>query len=72
MSKSKSERKSRGRPRKGDEYPVRQRPARECVHCGAAENFKANRGAMTIGVVKIEWLRCQACFKVTRFETRLK
>ncbi len=71
MSRFKAETKPRGRPRKGDEYPVVHRPARVCSKCGEAENFKSNRTAMTVGVVKVEWLRCQACYKVTRFETRV-
>ena len=63
--------KPRGRPRRGDEYPIKHKPPRECHWCGAAENFRSNRSAITIGVVKVEWLRCMACFKVTRFETRV-
>lgn len=69
MSKSKTTK--RGRPRKGDEYPVRQKPARECSWCGCKENFKSNRSSIMIGIVKVEWLRCQDCKKVTRFETKL-
>jgi predicted RNA-binding Zn-ribbon protein involved in translation (DUF1610 family) len=64
--------RGRGRPTKGNEYPVQRKAARVCNHCGEAENFRSNRSAMTLGVVKIEWLRCQACRKVTRFETLLK
>jgi hypothetical protein len=71
MSRCSGETKPRGRPKKGDEYPVRHHPARVCSKCGAAENFRANRSAMTLGIVRVEWLRCQACFKVTRFETRV-
>ena len=63
--------KKRGRPRKGEEYPVQRRQARVCRHCGQAESFKSNRSAMMLGVVKIEWLRCTACLRVTRFETVL-
>jgi hypothetical protein len=63
---------SRGRPKKGDEYPVQRKQARACSHCGTLENFKSNRSAMTTGIIKIEWLRCQVCKKVTRFETLLK
>jgi len=69
MSESK---KGRGRPKKGDEYPVERVQARACRHCNEKENFKSNRGALTVGIMKIEWLRCQACKKVTRFETVIK
>ncbi len=76
MSKSKQKpmaiKKKPGRPKAGEEYPVTQMPARECKHCGEKENFKANRSALTIGVVKVEWLRCQKCFRVTRFEVPVK
>ncbi len=79
MSKSKAKKpmaikKKPGRPKAGEEYPVRHKPARECSWCGEVENFKANRSALVIGIVKIEWLRCLApkCLKVTRFETRIK
>lgn len=71
MSKSDSKKKP-GRPRAGDNYPVAHRDPRACKHCGEKENFKSNRSAMVIGVVRIEWLRCQACKRVTRFETHIK
>jgi hypothetical protein len=69
---SKYEKKKAGRPKKGDEYPVQRIQARTCTKCGEAENFKANRSALTVGIMKIEWLRCQACFQVNRFETVVK
>jgi hypothetical protein len=69
MSESK---KNRGRPKRGDEYPVQRVQARACKFCGEVENFKSNRSAMMLGVVKVEWLRCQSCKKVTRFEALLK
>jgi hypothetical protein len=69
---SQYEKKKPGRPKKGDEYPVERIQARACRACGEMENFKSNRGAVVVGIVKVEWLRCQACKKVTRFETVLK
>jgi hypothetical protein len=72
MNKARGKRKRVGRPKKGDEYPIAHKQARRCKWCDAAENFKANRSAVTVGIVKVEWLRCQECLKVTRFETSIK
>jgi len=62
-------RKPRGRPKAGEEYPVERVTARHCKRCNGTGPFRANRSAMVNGGRKIEWLRCQECFQVTRFET---
>jgi hypothetical protein len=72
MLKSKPEPKQkrpRGRPKAGQEYPVERIPARHCRRCKGTGPFRSNRSAMINGGRKIEWLRCQNCFQVTRFES---